>query len=88
MPATVVVEGTGPEAARLALAARRSWHPSLAVFEGRPPEPFSLPTELTDPGGAKEARALVCFGTSCVPPITDPARLRAILLEGGPQGTS
>ena len=87
-PTTVVVEGTGPEAARLVVAARRSWHPSLAVFEGRPPEPFSLPTELAAPGRPTEARALVCFGTSCVPPITDPERLRAILLEGGPLGTT
>ena len=87
-PVTVVVEGTDPEAARLAIAARRSWHPHIAVFEGRPPEPFSLPIELAAEGERTEARALVCFGTSCAPPITDPERLRALLLAGAPTGTT
>ena len=88
VPATVVVEGNGPEAARLAAAARRSWHPRLAVFEGRPPEPFSLPADLTASSERPEARALVCFGTSCAPPVTDPERLRGMLLSGGPPGAT
>jgi len=81
-PATVVVEGSGPEAARLLHAARTSWHPNAWVFEGHPPTPFSLPDELpTDGSGA--ARALVCFGISCAPPVTDPAELRSLLGSGG-----
>jgi uncharacterized protein YyaL (SSP411 family) len=81
-PATVVVEGSGPEAARLLLAARTSWHPNAWVFEGRPPPPFSLPDELPT-AGSGAARALVCFGTSCAPPVTDPAELRSLLGSGG-----
>ncbi len=87
-PATVVVEGSGGEAARLVSAARRSWHPNVAVFEGHPPEPFSLPEELTSGAERSEARALVCFGTSCAPPVTDPDRLRALLAAGRPEGTT
>lgn len=86
-PATVVVEGTGPEAARLRSTARRAWHPNVAVFEGRPPPPFSLPDELVSSAERSEARALVCFGTSCAPPVTDPERLRALLRSGAPSGT-
>jgi uncharacterized protein len=81
-PATVVVEGSGPDAAQLLRAARTSWHPNVWVFEGRPPPPFSLPEEIpTDASSAP--RALVCFGTSCAPPVTDPARLRTLLGAGG-----
>jgi uncharacterized protein len=81
-PATVVVEGSGPTAATLLRAARTSWHPNVWVFESRPPPPFSLPEEIpTDASGAP--RALVCFGTSCAPPVTDPVRLRALLGAGG-----
>ena len=87
-PATVVIEGGGREAARLATAARRSWHPRVVVFEGRPPEPFSLPAELGVTRERTEARALVCFGTSCAPPVTDPGRLRALLLAGAPTDTT
>jgi uncharacterized protein len=77
-PATVVVEGSGPEASSLLRAARTSWHPNVWVFEGRPPPPFSLPEEIPAEG-SREPRALVCFGTSCAPPVTDPARLRTLL---------
>jgi uncharacterized protein len=81
-PATVVVEGSGPEAEALLRAARTSWHPNVWVFEGRPPPPFSLPEELSTDRAAAP-RALVCFGTSCAPPVTDPARLPALLGSGG-----
>jgi uncharacterized protein len=80
-PATVVVEGSGPEAATLLRAAHTSWHPNLWVFEGRPPPPFSLPEEIpTD--ASRAPRALVCFGASCAPPVTDPNRLRALIASG------
>ncbi len=79
-PVRVVVEGTGEDAAALYSAARRAWHPNLWVFRGTPPAPFSVPEELAaaaSAGGA--ARALVCWGTHCAPPITDPARLVAAI---------
>jgi uncharacterized protein len=82
-PATVVIEGTGPGAQELVSAARRAWHPNVWVFEGRPPAPFSLPAELTNGTGSEEPRALVCFGTSCAPPITEPGTLRTVLKNGG-----
>jgi uncharacterized protein YyaL (SSP411 family) len=79
----VVVEGSGPDAEQLLRTARRTWHPNAWVFRGHPPPPFSLPDEAaTGPGGGG-VRALVCFGSSCGPPVTDPAALRA-LLERGP----
>jgi uncharacterized protein len=77
--ATVVVEGEGPEADRLLVAARRAWHPNAWVFLGAPPPPFSLPEELAGADRASGARALVCFGTSCAPPVTDPAELAPLL---------
>jgi len=82
-PATVVVEGSGLLAGELAAAARRAWHPNLWVFAGRPPAPFSLPAELASASASPgEARALVCFGSSCAPPVTDPAALRPLLARG------
>lgn len=82
-PATVVVEGSGVEAEALLRAARRAWHPNVWVFSGHPPPPFSLPEELRAPGAMAEARALVCFGTVCAPPITDPDALGPRLASGG-----
>ena len=81
-PATVVVEGSGPEATRLLQAARTTWHPNAWVFEGRPPPPFSLPEEPPT-SSLSGARAPVCFGMSCAPPITDAAQLRSLLGSGG-----
>ena len=82
-PATVVVEGHGPAAERLLAAARRSWHPNHWVFAGHPPPPFSLPSELEELGDSSEARALVCFGNACAPPVTDPAAIGPLLASGG-----
>jgi uncharacterized protein len=82
-PATVVVEGSGALAGELVTAARRSWHPNVWVFSGRPPAPFSLPAELeSEAPSAAGARALVCFGSSCAPPVTDPAAVRPLLAAG------
>jgi uncharacterized protein len=83
-PVTVVIEGRGPEAQALLRAARRSWAPLAAVFEGHPPPPFSLPGEVFPTGTATGARALVCFGTACSAPITDPAKLRDLISRGAP----
>ncbi|MGD0587477.1 MAG: thioredoxin domain-containing protein [Thermoplasmata archaeon] len=82
-PATVVVEGTGAGAEALLRAARRAWHPNVWVFSGHPPPPFSFPGEIGLERASKEARALVCFGTACAPPVTDPAAIGPLLGSGG-----
>jgi uncharacterized protein len=81
-PATVVVEGGGPTAEALWRAARRAWHPNVWVFRGAPPAPFSLPEELAAGGAAPAARALVCFGSVCAPPVTDPEGIATTLASG------
>ena len=86
-PLTVVVEGTGPVADELRRVAHRSWYPDLWVFAGRPPPPFSLPSELVAATGREEPRALACFGNSCAPPVHDPERLR-ILLSSAARGVT
>ncbi|MCI4339043.1 MAG: thioredoxin domain-containing protein [Thermoplasmata archaeon] len=82
-PATVVVEGTGPRAEELFRAARRAWHPNVWVFRGTPPPPFSLPEELALATAGGETRALVCFGTSCAPPVTAPEAVAPLLASAG-----
>jgi uncharacterized protein YyaL (SSP411 family) len=87
-PATVIVEGTGPAAHALAQAARRTWHPNAWVFEGRPPPPFALPDEATAPPAGTATRALVCFGRSCAPPVTEGKALRGLLESGAAAGAA
>jgi uncharacterized protein YyaL (SSP411 family) len=82
-PATIVVEGTGPRAEELFRAARRAWHPNVWVFRGTPPPPFSLPEELAAVSAGSEPRALVCFGTSCAPPVTTPEAVAPLLASAG-----
>jgi uncharacterized protein len=82
-PASVVVEGRGPRADALYAAARRAWHPNVWVFRGVPPAPFSLPAELAASATDAEPRALVCFGSSCAPPVTDPNEIPPLLRSGG-----
>jgi hypothetical protein len=81
-PATVVVEGSGPRSTGLVRAAETTWHPNVWVFAGRPPPPFSLPAELPSTGPGVD-RALVCFGSSCAPPVSEPAELKRLLQTGG-----
>jgi uncharacterized protein len=78
-PATVVIEGNGAEADRLERAARSAWHPNAWVFRGTPPAPFALPAEISSAGPGSVARALVCFGSACAPPVTEPAGLATLL---------
>jgi uncharacterized protein len=80
---TVVVEGEGEAADELLHAARRTWHPQLFVFRGRPPPAFSLASELPAEAPRSEARALLCSGTSCAPPINDPATLAERISASG-----
>ncbi len=87
-PATIVVEGDGPPAEALWRAARRAWHPNVWVFRGTPPEPFSLPEELATSSRAAGARALVCFGSVCAPPVTAPGEIARLLWERGATGRS
>ncbi|HYA54876.1 MAG TPA: thioredoxin domain-containing protein [Thermoplasmata archaeon] len=82
-PASVIVEGRGPEAEALLRAARRAWHPNVWVFAGHPPPPFSIPETTGLPAGSNSPRALVCFGTTCAPPVTDPAKVAPLLSSGG-----
>jgi uncharacterized protein YyaL (SSP411 family) len=79
--ARIVIEGSGRPAEALFEAAQRAWHPSLWVFRGTPPEPFSLPEELqaAAAGGGPGARALICLGTRCLAPITEPSEIPAAL---------
>jgi uncharacterized protein len=78
-PASVVVEGRGAGARELVRAARRSPRPRLSVFAGRPPPPFSFPADVPLAAEGGPARALVCFGSACAPPITDPSELAGTL---------
>ncbi len=81
--ARVVVSGSGPEAEALRRAADRSYHPSVWIFQGTPPEPFSVPDELTsgtDTSGPP--RAFVCFGVRCLAPTSDPNEVRELLRMG------
>ncbi len=83
-PLTVVVEGSGAAARTLVRAARTTWHPNLWVFEGRPPPPISLPGEIAERPEGEEPRALVCFGTSCAPPVSDVEGLVSLLAARAP----
>ncbi len=76
-----IVEGSGPLAETLARTAHRAASVHAVVFRGRPPVPFSLPSELVGPAGDAE-RALVCFGHVCAPPVTDVAALSRLLRAG------
>ncbi len=78
-PASVVVEGVGAGARDLLRVARRSPRPRLSVFAGRPPPPFSFPADVPVEAEGTSPRALVCFGTACAPPVTDPAELATTL---------
>jgi uncharacterized protein len=82
-PATIVVEGSGPSSEALLRAARRAWHPNVWVFRGTPPPPFSLPEELAGAVAGTGPRALVCFGSSCAPPVTDPGEIAPLLARAG-----
>ncbi|MGI0131720.1 MAG: thioredoxin domain-containing protein [Thermoplasmata archaeon] len=77
--ARVVIEGSGADAEALELAARSAWHPNLVVFRGLPPPPFRLPEEIAGAGPATTPRALLCLGTRCLAPITDPSKLAPAL---------
>ncbi len=80
--ASVVVEGPPARRAALLRAARRAWHPNVVVFDGRPTAPF---TSAADLGPASDgARALVCLGVACAPPITDPGAIAPALLARTP----
>lgn len=81
-PARVVVEGEGPEAQALFAEADALWHPNLVVFRGRPPPPFDLPEGLGSAPERAHARALVCFGTRCLAPVSEPGRLAELLRSG------
>ncbi|MGB6500998.1 MAG: thioredoxin domain-containing protein [Thermoplasmata archaeon] len=80
---SVVIDGAGPRAEALRRAARMTYHPNLRVFDAPVAPPFGTPFAGLPPGTAGEPRALVCAGTTCAPPVTDPETLRALLSAGG-----
>ena len=84
-PVRLVVQGEGADADSLWEAAQATWHPNAWVFRGTPPAPFSLPEELAAAAqGSGTARALVCWGTRCAPPVTEPERLRSLVGSRSP----
>ncbi|MDE1819632.1 MAG: thioredoxin domain-containing protein [Euryarchaeota archaeon] len=78
----VVVEGTGGEAEELWKAAVETYHPRKVLFRGAPRAPFVLPEEAAQASGSNtKARALLCRGTSCQPPMTTGEEVRTALRE-------
>jgi hypothetical protein len=73
----VVTEGAGREL--LLAAARRSYAPTLCIAG-----PWAAPSILDGKTPAGEAaRAFVCRGPTCSPPVTDPSALTALLTDLG-----
>jgi uncharacterized protein len=72
----VVTEGEGRDA--LLVAARRAYCPVLCVAG-----PWAQPSilEAKTPDGAR-ARAFVCTGPTCSPPVSDPAELATLVARG------
>ena len=83
--ARIVVTGNGPTADALVRSAQRAYHPDLWVFHGVPPAPFSLPEELSQQSAdtSETARALICFGSRCLAPVTEPERIAGLLRSAG-----
>ncbi len=79
----IVILGTGPEADRLERAALERYAVNKSVV--RLPSSGDLPPALAEtvPGlpGYREGRvqAMICLGSTCLPPVTDSAVLRAAL---------
>ncbi len=84
-PVQVVIEGVGPRARALGSAAQRVYHPRCIVFAGPPPAPFTFAggVPAAPPGGA---RALVCSGTSCAPPVAEASDLPVAIRAAGRGG--
>jgi hypothetical protein len=72
----VVSDGTGRD--ELLAAARRAYAPTLMVAG-----PWAAPSLLDGRGAdaAGRARAYVCRGQTCAPPVTDPKELAALLAQ-------
>jgi uncharacterized protein YyaL (SSP411 family) len=76
-PELVVVDGPANEHATFrAVLAERFRPATLSIFIAG--DTTGMPPPLRHPG-ADSAQAWVCRGTSCLPPINDPAELRATL---------
>ncbi|HEX2686685.1 MAG TPA: thioredoxin domain-containing protein [Kofleriaceae bacterium] len=73
----VVTDGTGRD--RLLATARRTYAPTLHIAG-----PWAEPSILAGKTSAGEvARAFVCTGPTCSPPVTDPGALAALLGDPG-----
>ncbi len=82
-PVRIVVEGKGKEAEALYRVAVSSYHPRKVVFRGRPTAPFAMPDEASAVSGSARggARALLCRGTTCLPPFTTSDALAAAIRQ-------
>ncbi len=86
-PLRIVVQGSGPAADALWTAAHAAWHPNVWIFRGTPPEPFSLPEELAAAtASGPRARALLCWGTRCAPPVEKPEALGTLMRRASAPG--
>ena len=77
-PLQVAVVGTGPEAAAMTAAVRRSTSPGLVIVTGEP-DAEGIPLLAQRPLVGGGAAAYVCRGFVCDAPVTDVASLSAAL---------
>ncbi len=86
-PVQVVVVGSGPHAAELAVTAQAGYAPNKTVIRLDPsrlvaggiPEGLAETLLLVPPPASADAWALVCKGRTCLPPIADPEALAAAI---------
>ncbi len=83
---TVVIEGRGPAAVALERAARETYHPNHWVLSAEAAAAFTEERPLPAPARDRGARALVCVGTSCRPPIEAPGELKIAIERAGRVG--
>ncbi len=79
-PVHVVLYGPRGDGPSLLEAALTTFHPRKVVLRAPLKGSFALPSEASVEASAPEgAGALVCTGTSCLPPILEPRRLEEAL---------
>jgi uncharacterized protein YyaL (SSP411 family) len=79
-PLHVVVQGSEGTSPALLQTAIGTFHPRKVVLRAPLRGEFALPAEAAgELGNAGGPRALVCAGSSCLPPITEASRLREVL---------
>ncbi len=87
-PVHVLIQGPKGTGSPLLQAALTTFHPRKVVLRAPLDGAFALPSEAAgEIQGSGEPRALVCAGTSCLPPILEANRLREAL-RASPTGPS